>query len=226
MKHRCDEFWLQGVRCPGRHPWEDDECDPDDDDCEDEEGEPGLPPPGEIPFFLMLPERTGEVTQLIGLDVLAAEAFAMEWGASVPWGDRYPKAAIDYSPFPGYYLPDHFGDRHVDYPTEPAFRATDPDPTVLVRGRYYTGSDGYAAELIAFIAAALLGLSGAYIMIQGAFQNLASGMMGRYLSAPVSTAPAGSGYFFEAPNYAETPEVFYNKYTSTVPVGEQPATWY
>ena len=226
MKHRCDEFWLQGVRCPGRHPWEDDECDPDDEDCEDEEGVPALPPPGEIPFYLMLPERSNPATQLVGLDALAAEAFAMEWGASVPWGDRYPKAAIDYSPFPGYYLPDPFGDRHVDYPTEPAFRATDPDPTVLVRGRYYTGSDGYAAELIAFIAAALLGLSGAYIMTQGAFQNLTSYMMGRYLSAPVSTSPAGQGYFFQAETWQDQPGDVFDKYTATAAVGEQPVSWY
>lgn len=226
MKHRCDEFWLQGVRCPGRHAWEDDDCDPDDEDCEDEEGQPALPPPGEIPFFLMLPERTGEVTQLIGLDALAAEAFVMEWGASVPWGDRFPKAAIDYTPAEGYFLPNPYGDRHVAYPNQPAYVQPGPDQTVLVRGTYYTGDKGYAAEMFALAAAAILGLSGAYIVAQGGFQNLTSYMMGRYLNAPVSTSPAGQGYFFQAETWQNQPGDVFDKYVATVEVGEQPATWY
>lgn len=214
MKHRCEEFTDIGKRCPGRHPWELELPDPDD-----------LDPP----LYFHLPDRNRPPTtgELFGLEQLAAEAFLLEWQPAVPWRDQFPKAAIDYRPFPGYFLPDPLGDRHVDYPTEPAFRATDPDPTVLVRGRYYQGANGYAAELFAIAAAALLGVSGAYVMASGNFQNLSSYMMGRYLQAPAGAgAPGGSGYFFEAPNYAETPDVFYNKYTATAPVGEQPASWY
>lgn len=228
MKHRCDEYIKLGLKCPGRHPWEEEECDEDDEDCDDEEGERPLPP--DIPFHMLLPERNRALAdnELTGLGQLAAEAFLMEWGASVPWTRELPKAAIDYSPFPGYYLPDPFGDRHVDYPTEPAFRFGDPDPTVLVQGRYYTGDFGYAAELFAIAAAAALALSGAYVFTSGAFQNLSSYMMARYINAPqpALAGQPGSGYFYEAPRWNDTPGDFYDKYTADVVVGDQPAAWY
>lgn len=214
MKHRCEEFIRQGKSCPGRHVWEE-PLDPE---------EPDLDPP----VYFHLPDRNRPPSsgELFGLEQLAAESFLLEWEPAVPWRDQYPKAAIDYRPFPGYFLPDPLGDRHVDYPTEPAFRPGDPDPTVLVRGTYYKGDAGYAAELFAIAAAAVLGVSGAYVMASGGFQNLTSYMMGRYLTAPVSTAPAGSGYFFEAPNWTKPPSKLYDDYVATVPVGDQPAQWY
>ena len=237
MRHRCDEFIKLGLRCPGRHPWEEEEdCDPNDEDCDDdddEEDDPLEPEdllPPEIPFYLMLPERSAEPTQLIGLDALAAEAFAMEWGASVPWGDRYPKAAIVYDPFPGYFLPytaEGGQDTiHVGYATGPAIRAGRAEPEVLVKGKYYTGSDGYAAELIAIAAAAILGIGGAYIMTQGIFQNLTSFMMGRYLTAPASTGTPGKGYFFQAETFLDQPGDVFDRYVADAVVGEQPSTWY
>ncbi len=222
MRHRCDEFWKLGKRCPGRHIWEQEE---EDDDDDDEEPIPG-PERDDQPFYLVLPERNAEVTQLIGLDELAAEAFLMDWGSTAPWREQYPKAAIDYSPDPGYFLPDPLGDRHVTYPTGPAIRAGQPEPSVLVRGRYYSGDEGYAAELFAIAAAALLGITGAYIFHQGAFQNITSFMMGRYLTAPTSVGAVGQGFFFEADTYLDSPGNVFDKFVATVEVGEQPATWY
>lgn len=216
MRHRCDEFWLLNKRCPGRHPWEE----PEDDDEEE-----GIPIPDE-PFYLMLPERSNTEFELVGLEQLAAEAFLMEWSAAVPWRDRYPKAAIDYGAQPGYFLPDPFGDAHVDYPNQPAYVQPGPDQTVIVRGTYYTGDNGYAAEMFALAAAALLGLSGAYIVAQGSFQNLTSYMMGRYLTAPAAAGPpSGKGYFFEAPTFQGSPGDVFDNYTPP-PAGEQPPTWY
>lgn len=206
------------MRCPADHgpqfhgPLPESDPGPDDD------------PGGDGPW-IMIPERNrpADPGELFGREMLVAELFLLEYQRAVADGVRLPEGVPE--PVGGYFLPDPFGDRHVDYPTEPAFRASDPDPTVLVRGRYYTGSDGYAAALFAVAAAAMLGL-GVYAFTSGLFQNLTSYMMGQYQVRPLLAAPAGSGYFFQAPTWTDQPGDFFDGLVATYTAGEQPANWY
>ena len=215
MKHRCDEFNKQGVRCPGRHPWEED----DEDDCEEDDtcGD----------FYLVLPERNRAALagELFGFGALAAEMFLLDFGDWVGDGLELPEAAVDYGSAPGDFLPNPLGDRHLELPTGPPIRAGQAEPTVLVRGTYYTADNGYAAELFGIAAAAILVLSIPYLFTNNAFQNLASYTMSRFLARP--SHPAGGGLFFQAPDYVEGgPGKLYDTATSTYTVGDQPAMWY
>ena len=73
MKHRCDAYHNLGMRCPGRHSWEEED---DDDDCEEDDS------CGDN--WLMLPERsrTAAAGELFSYNQIAAEMFMLDIGGS------------------------------------------------------------------------------------------------------------------------------------------------